>query len=150
MKSLRQSVWVNAPRDKVFEWTTWSPNLVGVWPTVLKSDNYKRDENGLGSQDVTYMMAGMRIKVHTDDVERVENEKIVVHSKVGLESYITWTFHDQDDGTLIVFYVEYNIPVPVIGPFAESIVVAVNQTDITVMLKNLKRKLEELFQPEVA
>lgn len=147
MKSLRQSIWVDAPRDKVFEWVTWSPNLVGVWPTVLKSENYTRDENNFGHQDVTYMMAGMRIKVHTDDIERVENEKIVAYSKTGIESTITWSFHDQDNGTLIVFYVEYKIPVPVVGPFAESIVVAVNQTDATIMLKNVKRKLEELFGP---
>ena len=107
-----------------------------------------RDENGLAKLTLTYMMAGVRFKVYSEDSVYKENELIVTNTRTGFEAIVTWAFETVDAGTLVKFQAEYKIPVPLIGRLAENVVVTFNDMDIRVMLQNLKSKLETLQELE--
>lgn len=145
MAIAQHSILINAPADKIYEWVLWSPNLVEVWPNVIRSVSYERDENGMGRHEVIYMMAGFKVKTKSQDTVHITNERIVAHTVNGIKSELTYDFTEEDGGTRLSFSAEYSIPLPIIGGLAENIVLAMNANDLAVMLNNLRIKMEKLY-----
>jgi carbon monoxide dehydrogenase subunit G len=148
MAVLEREITIKAPVEEVFAFVAESPKLVEVWPSLVNVETYGRDENGLAKLTLTYMMAGVRFKVYSEDSVYKENELIVTNTRTGFEAIVTWAFETVDAGTLVKFQAEYKIPVPLIGRLAENVVVTFNDMDIRVMLQNLKSKLETLQELE--
>jgi len=75
-------------------------------------------------------------------VEEVPNQKVVTTSKAGIESVWTWDLSKEGDGTKADLLVEYTIPVPVLGKFAENFVVKQGKRDIEHSMDTFKNLLE--------
>jgi len=72
----------------------------------------------------------------------VANKKAVTKSTAGIESLWTWDLGQEGSGTKVDLVVEYTIPVPVLGKFAEPFVVKQGIKDIKHTLETFKLLLE--------
>jgi uncharacterized membrane protein len=98
--------------------------------------------NGGYSNSWTYNMAGMRLSGTSEDIEHVDNQRIVSKTKGGVDSVQTWTFRPENGSTKVAFTVEYTIPVPVLGKLAEAVIVKINEHEGQTILENLKAVME--------
>lgn len=142
MIKMNKSILINAKVEKVFAYVEDPSNLPEVWPSMAEVTNIKTDADGKKSYDWTYKMAGMNIKGHSETLEYETNKRIVVHNPKGIESKFTWDYMPEGDGTRINVEVEYNIPLPVLGKLAESIIVKQNEKEAETLLANIKSKME--------
>jgi len=90
----------------------------------------------------TYKMAGLKFEGTSEDLVWIENEKIVSHTKGGIESTFTWHFKPDGSRTKLNVRTVLAVPIPLIGKFAESLVARMNEQEIDVMLVYLKAKAE--------
>lgn len=150
MAILEREVYVEAPPELTFETVADTESLPNIWPSLLMVKNLQRLSNGGARFEYDYLMAGVRIGGHSEDLEYIPNERIVSNIKSGIRSMITWCFkEDSNGGTWVTFQAEYEIPIPVIGSMAEEVVIGINEMDIGVMLTNLKRTVENKLVREV-
>lgn len=140
MATVKSTVLINAPVEKVWEYTI-PENLPEIWPSLVEVKNVKELPNGGYSWDWTYKMAGMRFTGSSEHVEVVENERTVSKS-TGIESTITWTYAPEGGGTRMTSLTEYTIPVPLLGKVAEAFIVKMNENESNTILENLKARLE--------
>jgi uncharacterized membrane protein len=140
MASIKSSITINAPVDKVFEYTK-PENLPEIWPSLVEVKNVKELAGGGYSWDWKYKMAGVNFNGSSEHVEFVENERTVSKS-TGIESTITWSYEAVAGGTLMTAETEYQIPVPLLGKVAEAFVTKVNENESETILANLKARLE--------
>ena len=140
MATVKSSITINAPVEKVFEYTT-PENLPEVWPSLVEVKNVKELPDGGYSWDWVYKMAGMNFNGSSEHVEYVDNERTVAQS-TGIDSTITWTYESVGSGTKMTTLTEYKIPVPLLGKVAEAFVVKMNENESNTILANLKARLE--------
>lgn len=141
MPIIHKRIEIKAPVSKVYTYLDdpkndpqWIANMSEVEDVI---------GSGKGSHfKWTWNMAGFHLKGETTFVEDIPNQRIVVHSKGGIES--TWSFdlQEQENMTVINLDVDYTIPVPVLGKLAEKVLLKRNDRDTESALKNLKEKLE--------
>ena len=142
MATIKKSININAPVEKVFEYAKNPEILPEIWPSLVEVKNIKKLPNGGHSWDWVYKMAGMRFTGTSEDIEVVPNERTVSHTTGGIESTITWEYQPVDDGTKFTFTTEYKVPIPLLGKLAESIIVKMNENEQEVILANLKARME--------
>jgi uncharacterized protein YndB with AHSA1/START domain len=142
MATLKRSITINAPAEKVFEYGIEPTNLLEIWPSMIEVKNKKELPNGGYSYDFVYKMAGMRFTGSSEDTEVVPNERLVSISTGGIESTITWTYEPEGGGTKMTTLAEYKIPVPLLGKIAEAFIVKINENESNIILANLKARLE--------
>lgn len=142
MASVKRNIYVEAPLEVVFELVADTPKLVEVWPSLREINNYERDENGMAIFDFVYQMAGIKFKGRNQDVEFIQNQRIVTKSLTGLDSTITWEMVAERRGTRLYFHGEYHVPIPMIGWIAENIIVSLNELDADLLMTNVKRQAE--------
>lgn len=140
MATVKSSITINAPVEKVFEYTT-PENLPEIWPSLVEVKNVKELPNGGYRWDWVYKMAGMNFNGSSEHIEYVENERTVAQS-TGIDSTITWSYEPEDGGTKMTTLAEYKIPVPLLGKMAEAFIVKVNENESETILANLKARLE--------
>ena len=140
MATIESSITINAPVEKVFEYSK-PENLPEFWPSLVEVKNIKELPNGGYSWDWVYKMAGMNFNGSSEHVEFVENERTVAQS-TGIESTITWTYEPVSGGTKMTALTEYKIPVPLLGKVAEAFIVKMNENESETILANLKARLE--------
>ncbi|MES0361259.1 MAG: SRPBCC family protein [Anaerolineales bacterium] len=141
MATIKSSITINAPVDKVFEYAK-PENLPEFWPSLVEVKNVKELPNGGYSWDWVYKMAGMRFNGSSVHTEFAANERTVSESSGGIESTITWTYEPEGGGTKMTTLVEYKIPVPLLGKIAEAFVVKMNENESATILANLKARME--------
>jgi uncharacterized protein YndB with AHSA1/START domain len=142
MAKLESSISINAPVEKVFAYATKPENMPEYWPSMMEVKNVKELPNGGYSYDFVYKLAGVRLAGFSEDTEFVPNERHVSVSTGGIESKITYLFQPEDGGTNFAVEAEYTVPVPVLGKFAESIIVRMTEKEVEVILDNLKTVME--------
>ena len=140
MATIKSSITINAPVEKVFEYTK-PGNLPEIWPSLVEVKNVKELPGGGYSWDWKYKMAGMSFNGSSEHVEFVENERTVSRS-TGIESTITWTYEPVGGGTKMTSLTEYKIPVPLLGKVAEAFIVKMNANESETILANLKARME--------
>jgi len=141
MATIKSSITINAPVEKVFEYSK-PENLPEIWPSLVEVSNIKELPNGGYSWEWVYKMAGMRFSGASTHTEYVLNERTVSESTGGIESTITWLFEPADGGTKLTTIADYKIPVPLLGKLAEAFIVKVNENESAAILANLKAKME--------
>ena len=140
MVSLKRSVVISAPADKVFAYVTdpttmpdWHPSLVEV-----------RDVIGTGAgQQYGWIFQYVGIVLHGQAivVEYVPNE-LAVHQSIGrIESVWTFRVEPHDEGTTLTIGIEYGIPVPVLGKLAEHLIVKRDARTLESALTNIEELL---------
>jgi uncharacterized membrane protein len=140
MATIKSSITINAPVEKVFEYTK-PENLPEIWPSLVEVKNVKELPNGGYSWDWVYKMAGMNFNGSSEHVEVVDNERTVAKS-TGIDSTITWAYEPIEGGTKMTTLTEYKIPVPLLGKVAEAFIVKMNENESNTILANLKARLE--------
>ena len=141
MATIKKSIKINAPVEKVFEYANKPENLPEIWPSMIEVKSIKELPNGGYSYDFVYKMAGMRFTGSSEDTEVVPNERTVSISTGGIESTITWTYEPEDGGTKLTTLAEYKIPV-LLGKIAEAFIVKMNENEGDTVLANLKARME--------
>ena len=142
MATIKKSIKINAPVEKVFKYANKPENLPEIWPSMIEAKNIKELPNGGYSYDFVYKMAGMRLTGSSVDTEVVPNERSVSESTGGIESTITWSFEPEDGGTKVTSLAEYKIPVPLLGKIAEAFIVKMNENEGDTIMANLKARME--------
>ena len=142
MATFKKSIKINAPVEKVFEYSENPEFLPEYWPSMVEVKNIKELPNGGYSFNFVYKMAGMRFNGSSEDIEVVPNERTVTLSTGGIESTMTSEYQPVDDGTKLTVTNEYKVPIPLLGKLAESIIVKMNENEAEVFLANLKAMME--------
>jgi uncharacterized membrane protein len=140
MATIKSSITINAPVEKVFEYTT-PENLPEIWPSLVEVKNVKELPNGGYSWDWVYKMAGMSFNGSSEHIEYVDNERTVAQS-TGIDSTITWSYESVGSATKLTALTEYKIPVPLLGKVTEAFIVKMNENESETILANLKARLE--------
>ena len=141
MVKAEASIMINAPVEKVFGLVIDTEKLPDWMPLLMEVHDIQGE--GVGKKfKWTYKFIGIKFEGMSEIVERIENQKTVVKSKAGIEAVWTWNFNPEGGGTKLDVLVEYTIPVPVLGKFAENFVVKQGTRDVKHALETLKHMLE--------
>jgi uncharacterized membrane protein len=139
MATIRRSISMRAPVDRVFDYLADPTHLPEIWPSMIAIRNVEAHATG-SSFDWEYKLLGMRIHGHSDPVELVRNERLVTRSVKGIPNTFHWRFTSRADQTEVTLEVDYEVPV--LGRLAEGMVGRVHQREAETLLGNLKRKME--------
>lgn len=142
MKQITKSVRIHAPASKIYEYMTDPTNLPTVWPSMVEVSNVKRSADGAHSFDWVYKMAGVRFSGHAQTRKATQNKYVELENKAGIKSIFRWTYDGQDGATEVKLEVEYDVPVPLLGKFAEAFLVRINEREADTLLANLKEHME--------
>ncbi|HEY5950530.1 MAG TPA: SRPBCC family protein [Kofleriaceae bacterium] len=139
MGTIRRSISIHAPVERVFEYLADPTHLPEIWPSLVDVRNVESHPEGK-SFDWDYKLLGLRIKGHSDPVELVPNEKLVTRSVKGIPNTFRWLSTGSGSETEVVLEVDYTSPLP--GRLAEKVVDKTNAREAKTLLANLKQKME--------
>lgn len=142
MAKLSRSIHIRAPVEKVYNFITEPTNLPEVWPSMVEVSDVHREPNGMHKFSWKYKMAGIIFDGKTDTVKVVPNQLVITQTTGGISSRFEWTYNVQDSETTLEVEVEYTIPIPVLGKFAEAVVVRLNEREAETLLANIKDRME--------
>jgi len=121
MAKVERSITINAPVEKVFSYIT-DPSKEPEWQSGAIEVRDIRGQ-GVGQRyGWTYKIMGISFKGETEVTEYIPNQRYVHRSTGGIVSTFTFNFKAEGSGTRLDLEVEYTIPVPVLGKFAERMV----------------------------
>jgi uncharacterized membrane protein len=141
MVKAESSIIVDAPVEKVWSLLIDTEKLPEWMPLLMDVSDIQGE--GVGETfKWTYKFIGIKFEGSSTVEERITNQKSVVKSKAGIESIWTWGLTPDGNATKVALLVEYTIPIPVLGKFAEGFVVKQGNRDIKFTLENFKNFLE--------
>ena len=141
MVKAEASIVIGAPVEKVWGLIINAEKLPEWMPLLIDVSDIQGE--GVGETfKWTYKFLGIKFNGSSTVEDRITNQKNVVKSKAGIESIWTWDLSSEGNNTKVNLVVEYTIPVPVLGKFAENFVVKQGNRDIKFTLENLKNVLE--------
>ncbi len=141
MAKIERTITINAPVEKVFAYITDSSNEREFVPSITDIRNIQGE--GVGkTYDWTYKMLGIPLSGKSETVEYKLNERYVSKSSGGVVSTWTWMFRSEAGGTQMNLVIEYMIPVPVLGKFAERLVLRQTEREADLAMTTLKDKLQ--------
>ena len=142
MASITRTVTVQAPVDTVYRYLDDPTHLPEFWPSLVAVSDVHSLPNGGHAYDWKYKMVGIPLEGESEDIEHVENERIVSKTTGGISSTETWTLAPRGDQTEVTMKIDYSVPVPVLGKLAEAAIVKLNEHEGDVTMANLKTMLE--------
>ncbi|GAF88684.1 unnamed protein product [marine sediment metagenome] len=143
MATVERTISINAPVEKVFDYISEATNGPEFIPSQVEVEYVIRTEEGVGSRyRWVYKLLGIRFEGQSECTEYVPNERIVTETKGGIVSTWTYTFEPEDGGTKLTLVVDYTIPIPVLGRFAEALVLRQNEREADLAMANLKAIME--------
>lgn len=141
MASWKNNVVIRAPIDRVFAYVDDPMTLVEWLPGMIEVRNVTGKGAGQ-QQEWTYKMAGIPLRGQAVIVEHAPNE-YAVHQTIGMiNATFAYTVEAHEEGTLFTLEIEYSIPIPVLGKWAERIAIAQNARELELALINVKNILE--------
>lgn len=144
MPTIRKSIAIRAPVDRVFEYVGDPTNLPEIWPSLVAVRNVEPHPTG-NSFDWDYKLLGLRVHGHSEAIERVPNARQVTRSVTGIPNTFRWMYGARGDETEVTLEVEYELSV--LGRLAQRIVGRVNEREAHILLANLKRRMEAPVGP---
>lgn len=139
---LNKEIIINAPSEKIFNFVVKPSNLMQIWPSLLEIRNERSIPSGGYSAQWLYEMGGVFLRGTITSVDIIPNQWFVFKTSGAIDSTITWTFRKREIQTRVTFFVDYRIPVPVLGQLARSIVIDISNDEAEHMLINLKKVFE--------
>ncbi len=140
MAKVEKEVTVKAPIEKVFSYISEPSNLPELWPSVMEIKDVQSLPNGGYSGRWVYKMVGMRFEGTAQYTKILPNQWIVIETKGGVNSTITWTFRSREDITRVTLTIEYKVPIPLLGKLAEAIIVKMNDQEGNLIMANLQAR----------
>jgi uncharacterized protein YndB with AHSA1/START domain len=140
MPTIRRSISITAPVDKVFDYVADPQHLPDVWPSMLAVENVARRPDGSAGFDWVYKMAGLKFRGHSEPVEFERNRRNVSRSERGIPNTFRWLYEGHDGTTELTLEVDYEVPI--LGRLLDGFVGRRNEREAEAILLNLKRKIE--------
>ncbi len=138
MPKADKEVWVEAPIEKVFGYIHEPSNWPEFWPSLVEIKDIQLLPNGGHSGLWVYKMLGMRFEGKAECTQIVPRRFLVIESKGGIMSTITWTFHSCQNKTRVTLTIEYKVPIPLLGKLAEAIIARMNEHEGDLIMANLQ------------
>jgi uncharacterized protein YndB with AHSA1/START domain len=142
MATIKKTIVIHAPLEKVFGYLTEPTNLPDIWPSMVEVKDIQQLPNGGTSFQWVYKMAGMRFEGVNQTTEYIANQRVVTKNETGIPSTFTWTYQPEQGGTKLTMETTYTMPVPLLGKLAEAAIVKLNEHEAETLLANLKAKME--------
>lgn len=143
MVTVKKQIHIDAPVEKVFEFTMMPRKMLEIWPNMIKVENITRSGAEGAEFDWEYKMAGMTFHGHSATVEMEPNKHSVDKTTGGIPSTMTWDFQAENGGTHLDLEVAYEVPLPLLGRLAEKVIVKMNENEIETVLANIKAATEQ-------
>lgn len=141
MAKVQRSVTINAPVEKVFSYIT-NPSNDPEWQAGAIEVREVTGQ-GVGQRyGWTYKIMGISFKGESEVIEYVPNQHYSHKSTGGIVSSWTFSFKAEGGGTRLDFTVEFTVPVPVLGKFAERMVIRQTEREADHATASLKEILE--------
>lgn len=140
MAKVEKEVTVKAPIEEVFRYISEPSNLPEFWPSLMEIKDVQSLPNGGYTARWVYKMLGMRFEGEGEYTKITPNHWIVIETKGGISSTITWTFRSKEDTTRVTLTIEYKVPVPLLGKLAEAIIVKMNDQEGDLMMAHLRTR----------
>ena len=140
--SLKRSVEIDAPIDEVFAYYTEPNNMPEYWPSVVEVRDVQRDGDRPAKFAWTYKMAGVNFDGETRFTEYEPNRRVVMESSGGIKSTNVIEFSSDGNQTRIDEELSYEIPVPLVGRFAEGFLLKLNANEFATIHGNVKARME--------
>jgi uncharacterized protein YndB with AHSA1/START domain len=135
-----KEVTVNAPVDAIFSYVANPGNWPEFWPSLVKVRDVEPLPNGGYKAKYQFKMAGRFFSGAGEYIKFIPNMWIVLQTKGGIKSEITWTFRPMGNKTKVWLVIEYKIPIPLLGFLAEPIISEMNSQNADSILKNLQTR----------
>lgn len=143
MAKVLATVVINAPVDKVFEYTAAPENGPAFIPNLNENTNISVSPTQVGQKwDWRFNMAGVDLRGSAEVTEVTKNSEWSLKTYNGNDSNWTYTFSEENGGTKVTLEVEYQIPEGVLGKMTGGVVEKINQQNADQALQNLKTILE--------
>jgi uncharacterized membrane protein len=137
---VEKEVTLQAPIEQIFGYISEPSNLPEFWPSLIEVKDIQSLPNGGYSGRWVYKMAGMRFEGTAEYTKIAPNLYLVVETRGGIRSTITWTFRSKEDITRVTLTIEYKVPIPLLGKLAEAIIVKMNDQEGDVMMAHLQAR----------
>ena len=138
MASIRKSITINAPVEKVFAFMLDPMNNLKTMPSMQAVSDIQALANGGNSFRWKYKMAGITFDGQSQDTAIIPNQFMEVASKGGINSTWKWMYKADGSATKLSLDLEYTVPVPVLGKLAEALIVKTNEQEAQLMMDNIK------------
>ena len=92
MAKVEKAISINAPVQKIFNYISDPTNLPEFWPSLVETSDVQTLPNGGKSNRWVYKIAGMRFEGTNEDVECIQNQRLVSKTRGGVESTQKWVF----------------------------------------------------------
>lgn len=142
MVRVTESVTVDRSIGAVFDYLDDPRNHAEITPSLAEVRNVESLENGGKRVDHTYKMAGVSLDGGLVEHHHEENERMVFEMRGDLTGEIELDFEESEDGTIVTYSAEYELPGRVLSALATPFVKRYNERELRTTLQNLKTRLE--------
>ncbi len=141
MAKVERTITINAPVEKVFSYISDPNNELESIPSITDIRNIQGEGVGM-TYDWTYKMLGIPLSGKSEVVEYKPNERYVSKSSGGIVSTWTYSFKAETGGTQMNLVVDFTIPIPVLGKFAERLALRQTEREADLAMATLKDRLQ--------
>ena len=138
MPRVDNEVIIHAPVEKIFRYISQPSNLQQIWPSLVEIKNQKLLPNGGYSFQWTYKMSGIHFKGTGECIDIIPNIVLVSKNTGAIDSTVRFTFLSKDVQTKVTLSIDYQIPLPLLGHLAETIILKMNDKEAELILDNLR------------
>jgi uncharacterized protein YndB with AHSA1/START domain len=142
METIHKAVFIEAPPDKVFEYTTDPAHYGEFWPSMGDVSNVHLKPDGSADWDWIYKMAGVKFHGHAETAEVQRNRLRVIKNTRGIPSTFRWSFEPRANGTDLRLDVEYEIPGSLLARLAAPFLRRLNEQEAETTIQSLKDRME--------
>jgi len=132
------TVEINIPVEVVFAHLSDPMNMVEDLPSAVEVKDIKGQGKGM-TYTLVYKVLGVRLSIPCEVTEYVPMERIIVQSE---KMTYTHRLEPTEKGCRLSGSIEYEVPIPLVGKIAESLLKKMNEREWEVVDLNLKARLE--------
>ncbi len=140
MAQVDKEVTVNAPIETIFDYINDPSNLPECWPGLMEVKDVQPLPNGGYRARWVYKMLGMLFKGTSECYQNFPYQLIASETKGSIKSTIVWTFRSWGRKTKVTLTIKYKIPIPLLGKWAEAIIVRMNEQEGDAMMAYLRAR----------
>ena len=142
MIEVTESVVVDAPLERVWEYMDDPHNQPEISPSITDVRDVEQDESGK-SLAYTYRMAGVSVDGSMETSVYEPGERVVFDLEGPLSGTITWEFEAVDEGrTRVTYAAAYDLPSSVLESVVRRFAERYNERELRTTLANLQTRLE--------
>ncbi len=144
MNKVSSSITINAPIQKVFEYTASPENGPSFIPNLNENSNISVTPTQVGQKwNWRFNMVGVDF-IGSAEVTKVDTLHVWELSTTGgVASTWKYAFEEKDGGTMVNLSVEYDMPQGVVGKVTANAIEKINQKNTDEALQHLKTILED-------